>query len=179
MITGCFITYVKIKNMKLKYIALLLFMTFVSLSVEAQQEIQTKPLMLGTVTKADFQKEPYIEWFEPEYQNYRLDTKTLYKIKDKVLKSEIKVYFGSWCSDSRREVPRFIKILDFLGFNYDNVEFVALDRQKKAPRYKKNIYNIKYVPTFIFFDGNNEIGRIIESPEETLEKDMEKIFLSD
>jgi len=161
----------------MKFISYLVFslIFFISLNAGAQEQAIVDKDMLGVVHKQDFMQEPYVEWYEPEYQNYKLDTKTLYKIKDKMPEIKIKVFFGSWCGDSRREVPRFIKILDYLGIDYDNVEFIALDRNKSAPQYKKNIYNIKYVPTFIFFKGEKELGRIIESPEISLEKDMAKI----
>ena len=163
------------KNLYLYSIIFLLFTGFNLYSQEAQPVSKDK-MMLGTVHKADFMQEPYVDWYEDEYQNYTLDVNTLSGLKNKIKNTTIKVYFGSWCSDSRREVPRFIKILDFLGFNYKNVQFIALDRNKTAPDYQKNICDIKYVPTFIFFKNGKEIGRIIETPEDTLEKDMEKIL---
>jgi hypothetical protein len=36
--------------------------------------------------------------------------------------------------------------------------------------------NIERVPTFIFKRGGEEIGRIIETPDESLEADMLKLF---
>ncbi len=156
-------------------IIFLLFTGFNLYSQETQTAAKDK-MMSGTVTKADFMQDPYVDWYEDEYQNYTLDVSTLSELKNKIKNTTIKVYFGSWCSDSRREVPRFIKILDYLGFNYKNVQFIALDKSKSAPNYQKNIYNIKYVPTFIFFRNGKETGRIIETPEDTLEKDMAKIL---
>ena len=156
-------------------IIFLLFTGFNLYSQETQTAAKDK-MMSGTVTKADFMQDPYVDWYEDEYQNYTLDVNTLSDLKNKIKNTTIKIYFGSWCSDSRREVPRFIKILDYLGFNYKNVQFIALDKSKSAPNYQKNIYNIKYVPTFIFFRNGKETGRIIETPEDTLEKDMAKIL---
>ena len=164
--------------MKRLYFYSIIFLLFTGFNLYSQEtQTATKDKMMsGTVTKADFMQDPYVDWYEDEYQNYTLDVNTLSQIKEKIKNTKIKVFFGSWCSDSRREVPRFIKILDYLGFNYKNVQFIALDRRKSAPNYKKNIYDIKYVPTFIFFRNGKETGRIIETPEDTLEKDMAKIL---
>ena len=163
------------KHLYFYSIIFLLFTGFKLYSQETQTAAKDK-MMSGTVTKADFMQDPYVDWYEDEYQNYTLDVSTLSELKNKIKNTTIKVYFGSWCSDSRREVPRFIKILDYLGFDYKNVQFIALDRSKSAPDYQKNIYDIKYVPTFIFFRNGKETGRIIETPEDTLEKDMTKIL---
>jgi len=35
--------------------------------------------------------------------------------------------------------------------------------------------DIKRVPTFIIYENGEEIGRIIETPKKSLEKDLEKI----
>ena len=133
-------------------------------------------MMLGKVSKKDFKKAPYKTWFNKEYDSYALDKTNLNKIKNSIKDKEILVFFGSWCSDSRREVPRFIKILDYLDINYRNVHFTALDHDKIAPDYKENTRNIVYVPTFIFLSNKEEIGRIIETPENTLELDMVNIL---
>ncbi|HHH54335.1 MAG TPA: thioredoxin [Bacteroidetes bacterium] len=161
---------------KIYFFTLFLFFLLNGLSAQNTTGIKQPEMMLGEVKKADFMQAPYVDWYEDEYQNYTLDVKTLYNIKDKIKGKNIIVIFGSWCSDSRREVPRFIKILDYLGVDYKKVKFIAVDRDKKAPGYESNIYNIEYVPTFIIFNNQKEIGRIIESPENTLETDLQKLL---
>jgi thiol-disulfide isomerase/thioredoxin len=42
---------------------------------------------------------------------------------------------GTWCGDSKREVPRFIKILKSVDFPMENLKIVALDKRKE--KYKK------------------------------------------
>jgi len=163
------------KNFYLFFIVLFTFTGFNLFSQEINASSQDK-MMIGSIAKSDFMQEPYVNWYEDEYQNYTLDVNTLFTLKKHLDNVKIKVFFGSWCSDSRREVPRFIKMLDYMGFNYKNVEFIALDRSKTAPGYQKNIFNIQYVPTFIFFKNGKELGRIIETPEISLEKDMAKIL---
>ena len=141
-----------------------------------KKAVNPNRIMIGKVSKKDFKKAPYKDWFDKEYNSYALDKNSLDKIKSKIKTKKVLIFFGSWCSDSRREVPRFIKILDYLNIKYRKVHITGLDRTKKAPNYQDNIYNIQYVPTFIIFDGLKEMGRIIETPEETLELDLVKIL---
>ena len=113
------------------------------------------------------------EWMEV-YSRYRVDESLIDTLKSKAGNNlKIDVYLGLWCSDSRNNVPKFIKIIDVLNqpgltVNYFNVE-------RKANR------NIKYfieklkvgrVPTFIFYRDGKEIGRIVENPQKSLIEDF-------
>ena len=158
------------------YISIFALMTIV-VSLKAQSPGNTtSEMMIGKVKIKDFHVLPYKTWFEEEYKSYVLDVRTLTML-DKIDRNvRIEVYFGSWCGDSKREVPRFIKILSHMKFKNKRIKYIGLDRAKTAPGYDLKEYNIQYVPTFIFFKNGREIGRIIETPSETLEKDILNIL---
>jgi hypothetical protein len=82
------------------------------------------------------------------------------------------VFMGTWCSDSKHHVPRFLRIADSTGMTDLDYSFYALDRAKTSPDGLERQYKIERVPTFIFFRGEHEIGRIVESPKTTLEGDI-------
>jgi thiol-disulfide isomerase/thioredoxin len=90
--------------------------------------------------------------------------------------SEVLVFFGGWCSDSRREVPHFLKIADRAGFAAGSIKLYSLDRTKKSPDGLTEQFGIQFVPTFIFMREGGEVGRIVESPKATLEQDMLEIL---
>ena len=118
-------------------------------------------------------------WFKDEYNRYKMND-TLQRIAENLSKHKIIVFGGGWCSDTRRELPRFIKILDQLNYPMQNLEIIFLDRDKKCERCKlintPNNHNVKFVPTFIIIDASGkEKGRIVENPSLTLEKDLENI----
>ena len=140
------------------------------------------PLQDTIVGYFDFEQlktSPYNEWYEYEYDNYNVDTATLDKPEMQNLnKIDIIVIIGTWCSDSQRETPRLVKILNYLDYNTKDVTAIGVNRNKKAPNTKAEKLNIEYVPTIIFLFEGKEIGRIIESPEESLEKDILKIISS-
>ena len=91
-----------------------------------------------------------------------------------------KIFIGSWCSDSQREVPRLYKIYDFLDIDENKLQFIALDnhpdRYKQSPQQEEEGWNIEYVPTIIILKNGSEIGRIVESPMVSLEEDIKAIL---
>jgi hypothetical protein len=52
---------------------------------------------------------------------------------------------------------------------------IGVDFDKKAREIDVDVFNISRVPTFIFHRNEIEIGRITETPIETLEEDFLKI----
>ena len=100
----------------------------------------------------------------------------LSKLKDDDI--NVVVFFGTWCHDSKRELPKALKIFNKIGINDENIELVAVGLDKKEPLGRAAKLNLMYTPTLIFFRGSKEIGRIIEKPVLTLEKDIELIISS-
>jgi thiol-disulfide isomerase/thioredoxin len=89
---------------------------------------------------------------------------------------DVIVFFGTWCPDSRREVPRFLKVADMAHMLTDHIKLYGLDRSKKSADGLTDQYGVERVPTFIFLKGGDEIGRITEFPETTIEGDMLSIL---
>lgn len=138
--------------------------------------ISNKEILIGETTLEAFSKAPFKEWFDLEYNYYNPNKELIIQLKGKIGLLKILIFLGTWCPDSRIDVPRFIKILDQIDFNKNNLKIIAVDRQKNDPNDLSKIYNIEYVPTFIFLKENIEIGRIIESPKNSLEADMLEIL---
>ncbi len=111
----------------------------------------------------------YIENAEANYTPY---TDFLLDYKDSVKNLTITIVFGSWCSDSQREVPKILKLLKALDYPMDSLKIIAVNRHKKVPEMDISDLYIEYVPTMIFFNGKYEVGRIIEQPGESLEADI-------
>ena len=83
---------------------------------------------------------------------------------------------GTWCSDSRENVPAFFKLMDYIKFRKKNIQLIGLDVDKKNPNEDEIKYNIINVPTFIFYRDGKEINRIVELTIESIEKDILKIL---
>jgi len=141
---------------------------------KANQEI-----LIGYCNIEGFTSGMFNDWFQLEYDNYIVDTDVSDQISlDSIDNLEITVVLGTWCSDSRREFPRFYKILEKINFSFDYLTIIAVDRGKNALETNVKELNVELVPTFVFSINGKEIGRIIETPEFSLEKDFKKIVSS-
>lgn len=78
---------------------------------------------------------------------------------------DVRVILGLWCSDSQREVPRFVKLLERSGVTLSSLEMVTVDRQKTDPGGVAKRYQVEYVPTIVILEGEKELGRFVESPK--------------
>ena len=133
--------------------------------------------ILGYFTRDLMMRPPHSEWYNKGYDEYRPDSGTMDRLR-KTAKDDLTVtiVLGSWCPDSRREVPRFLRITDMCGFPIEKITFIGVDNQKIAPVGEYEKLNIVRVPTFIFYKNNVEAGRIIEVPVTSLEQDMVDIL---
>jgi thiol-disulfide isomerase/thioredoxin len=85
---------------------------------------------------------------------------------------DVTIFFGGWCGDSKREVPRFLRLADESGFPNSRIRLYALDRTKKSDDGLTEKFGIERIPTFLFLKDGKELGRITESPATTLEGDV-------
>jgi len=90
--------------------------------------------------------------------------------------ASVTVYFGTWCSDSRREVSRLWRALDLSGSAPDalpfRLEYVGVDETKKEPADLLAGVGLLYVPTFVVRRGGAEVGRIVEESPNGIESDL-------
>lgn len=151
--------------------------------ISAQKNLQVrvdpkhnKPMLVGEAKLKHLKGKDFNEWYQKEYSDYVADKDIIPLIKPLMKGINIVIVMGTWCEDSRREVPRFWKILDLCGIKEKNVKLYCVDRDKKAGVTDISSMNVLYVPTFIFYKDGKELGRIVENPVEGLEKDMIKIL---
>jgi thiol-disulfide isomerase/thioredoxin len=124
-----------------------------------------------------FEIPQFNSWFKAEYDNYKPDKKTIKTLLRKLPNDvSIIIVMGTWCPDSRREVPRFYKICDIIGIKPDVIIGIAVDREKTTKDVNMEHLKIDKVPTFIFYRNDKETGKIIETPTQLLEKDLLEIL---
>jgi thiol-disulfide isomerase/thioredoxin len=133
-------------------------------------EIAGERMMIGAVSYADI-----LEYF-PGWRNVdehaQPSDEVIAGIKKIDRPLEIQCFLGTWCSDSRHEVPPFMKALNLAGNSRIHIELHGLDRQKDDPDHFGIINNIEWVPTFIVRSDGEEMFRMVEFPETTFAGDL-------
>jgi thiol-disulfide isomerase/thioredoxin len=103
--------------------------------------------------------------------------KALKAFKKQSEKVEVMVFLGTWCPDSRRNVPIFLKCLESAELK-PITKILATDVYKKLESGLEAKHKVTRVPTFVFLKEGKEIGRITEYPTELMEVDIFNIFKS-
>lgn len=169
----------------MRYILLVTLTTIICDFILAQSLEVVSPngneKLLGQWPVSKLAMNPYNLWFSSNYESYEPDQKTLRRIqKNKNSFDSITVFMGTWCGDSKREVPKLVKLLDQMKVGRERLKVICVDRSfqnyKQSPGREESNQNIHRVPTIIFHSEGNEIGRIVESPESTLEVDLLSII---
>lgn len=129
-------------------------------------------MLIGKSNRNGLSIDAFKEWFDPGYTNYEVDPETSEKLKPLLKNVSIMVFMGTWCEDSQRDVPHLYKILDKVGFDETKLTLINVSEEKTTPQRFEDGNDIFNVPTIIFNKNDTELGRIVEYPIETLEKDM-------
>jgi tetratricopeptide (TPR) repeat protein len=156
---------------------LFLFSVLLTFSAFAQKE----PRLLGICSASDLEQPPYATWYKPNYENYTPSAGIINQFKKlRLEKFKLKIVFGSWCGDSKREVPKMMKVLRTIDFPEKNIQLIgvhdSIDVYKQAPGHEERGLNIYRIGTFILYKNDKEIGRIVEYPVESIERDLLKIL---
>lgn len=137
-------------------------------------------MLLGKCTRAALLQAPFGDWYKPNYDSYPVDSFSCNFIRPLLAGKSVTIFLGTWCGDSKREVPRVLKMLDCCGFSPNNLTLIMVSNKdslyKKSPQHEEAGKNIVRVPTIIIEQKGVEIGRIIEFPKTSLEKDLLSIL---
>lgn len=165
--------------MKKIFFFILLFTTFNR--GEAQSNGTAPGILYGIIQKQDLLKPPFDVWFNAGYDNYQADPAIAKKLRKLITKDiSILVFLGTWCGDSKREVPRLLKIIDSLALPVKNLQLVALgggdSLLKQSPQHEEAGKGIFRVPAIIVYRNGIELNRINEFPALSLESDLYAIL---
>ncbi len=131
-----------------------------------------KEILIGYCDKNGLKTGDFGEYYDFYYAGYKPDKTTISELKLLQDGIDITIVLGTWCGDSKEQVPRFMKMLDKSKFPQDHLKIICVGTSKEVEGIDVKALDIQRVPTFIFYRNNKELGRIVETPVYTLEKDM-------
>ena len=146
------------------FAAALIFLIVTSLSLESMADRYRYPL--GDISQTELLERH--EVFKRNFDAYEVTA----GIDGLPADLKVKILFGTWCHDSEREVPRMMKLLAASGVKEESISLISLDIRKEEPEGRAKALDVRFTPTFIFFSGDIELGRIIERPTISLRDDV-------
>ncbi len=133
-------------------------------------------VILGFVNRANLHTQEFMAWFQPTYNSQSIPYGWA---EDHISHSKdftFKLFLGTWCGDTQRELGPMFKILDALEVRNDQIEMYSLSEYKDSPEGYEKEYDILNIPTLIFIENGEEINRIVEFPVINLLDDFSKIL---
>jgi hypothetical protein len=149
-----------------------LFSTRVSAQTFATDSVTHERILIGPVERSAFQDS---SWYGDNYSLYKPQAELIHRIDSLGVGDSVCVVFGSWCSDSHMWVPMFLSLADSTMLA-GKIGFIAVPRSKSWREQLTSGLGIEKVPTFIFYHGGKEIGRIIEEPKGDIGDNIVKIL---
>jgi thiol-disulfide isomerase/thioredoxin len=137
---------------------------------------QGEEMLVGETTLEAFWDQ-FPDWEESkrQYAPEKNAIEALQKIEREI---SMVLFLGTWCGDSRREVPKLLKVYEAAANSHFSLRIYGVDWEKKDDEGAAQMHQIERVPTAILFENGKEIGRIIENPDQTWEEDISKILES-
>jgi hypothetical protein len=126
---------------------------------------------LGPLTR-DEVEQAYPDWVAAEVEA-EVDPTAAAELTAVPAGAQVTVYFGTWCSDSRRELGRFWRALDEVGDTVPFViSYVGVDRKKAEPAALLAGLAVHHVPAFLVVRDGKEVGRVVEKSPHGIERDL-------
>ncbi len=132
--------------------------------------------LIGPVTQDDI-LESFPEWREV-MSSYAPQEEAIEKLKAIDFTVEIEIILGTWCPDSKEHVSAYFKIIELAENPLIVSSYIGIPKEKGEREPYIQGKNIQKIPTFIVSLNGEEIGRIIERPEKSVEEDLVDIIES-
>lgn len=141
--------------------------------------------LIGPLTRAQWLA--FAPALREEYAAYHPDPQVVEALAAVPRDITLVCVLGTWCGDSRREVPRLWKVLDaaanpgftllmFAAGRTGDAAAAAWERAHGVvPGYRQR-FGAERVPTIVVLEDGREIGRIVETPAVSLEADLAAIL---
>jgi thiol-disulfide isomerase/thioredoxin len=163
----------------MKYFALvsllfvLVFSAFVAVNKDRVITYDDKhnKIIKGIISFEELQRDTAFTWFIQEFTAYHPKGLAISQLKAAGREDQIVIFAGTWCGDTKEQLPRFYKVLQDANFPMHHVIIYGVDRKKHTIGREEKKYNIERIPTFIILRNGKEIGRIVETPVKSLEED--------
>jgi hypothetical protein len=128
-------------------------------------------------TRKTIQQNPReFTWYDTTYHSYHPDTLKILALKPMASHMSFRVFGGSWCSDTKKLLPKFYRITDAIGIPDSLINLSGVDRHKSSENISAERYLVNRIPVFILYYDGMEAGRIIEKVKKSMEADMLTVY---
>ena len=90
-------------------------------------------VILGPMNRANLNTDEFKGWFEPSYKSQKVPEVWVNDHLSLCEEITFKLFLGTWCEDTKRELGPMFKILDALNVHHNRIEMYGLSEYKDSP----------------------------------------------
>lgn len=147
---------------------------------ESTYHIVVEPLgakiVIGKFSPSVLERDSSFLWYGQNYRAFSPDSSSVAFISMAAKDVHFVVFGGTWCGDTKRELPKFFKTVLLAHIPGANIDLYGVDRSKRSEDGLTEKYGISRVPTIILLSGGREIGRIVEYTTKGMEFDLANLL---
>ena len=148
---------------KTLFLTLLITVTLPVFSQGYESYVQFKhKIIKGLADRSVLEKDTTFAWVINNRAGYQPDAAIVERFKANKDSVQFFVFFGTWCGDTRKLLPKFLALADAAGIPNESITLVGVDHYKKALGNLTTLFNVTRVPTFIVLKNGKELGRVVE-----------------
>ncbi len=141
-----------------------------------EMDAQGNKVLLGRITEKMLANDSAFLWFFTGVNRYRPDTAWTKYISAYRDSFDVVVFAGTWCEDSKRLLPQFYRVMLSSSYPASRIQLYGVDRQNHSPGGEEKPYDLVKTPTIILLRHGQELGRIVEKANRSVEADMVMIL---
>ncbi|HTR82749.1 MAG TPA: thioredoxin family protein [Bacteroidota bacterium] len=133
-------------------------------------------VITGRMTPALLASDSSFGWYRKNFSSFTPDSASVAYLSTSAQDIHFIVIGGTWCGDTKRELPKFFKTMEAAHIPESHIELYGVDRSKENSEHSAEKYDVVSVPTFIVISHGKEIGRIVEQTKKGIEFDLVDIL---
>ncbi|MGA7161507.1 MAG: thioredoxin family protein [Bacteroidota bacterium] len=133
-------------------------------------------ILIGRISPSLLDSDSSFQWYRQNYASFTPDSASIVFLSSAARNIHFIVFGGTWCGDTKRDLPKFFKTMSLAHIPEANIELYGVDRLKKSSDGLAEKYHLTNVPTFIVLTDGKEIGRIVEEPTVGIEFDLVQLL---
>ena len=130
----------------------------------------------GECTFSDLQAEETFAWLARGSEAYTPDKESVGYLRRMLPAYDLVVLMGTWCSDTQDLLPKLHKTLVQTAYPLAQLKMYGVDRAKEAKYVEHKLYDASRVPTIVVVKNHMEVGRIVETPQGSVEQNLAAII---
>lgn len=133
-------------------------------------------MLIGRINEGMLANDTAFRWFYQGVNHYQPNADWIKYISYYRDSFKVVAFVGTWCQDTKKLLPEFYRVMIGASYPLNTLVVYGIDEQLHGLGEEAKMFHIKTTPTFIFLHNGQEIGRIGDKIQRSMEADIVSIL---